>query len=84
VSHGDTTLPSSEASCSALCTQDVAGDADGLQFPGGAGDAESLDNVDEVGAGSLDGSDEVRDSVVGLQDGADGVLLRRLLGTQRD
>jgi hypothetical protein len=37
-----------------------------------------------VGAGSLDSSSEVRDSAVGLQDRAYGVLLRRLLGTERD
>jgi hypothetical protein len=30
------------------------------------------------------GSSEVRDSAVGLQDRAFGVLLRRLLGTQQD
>ena len=37
-----------------------------------------------MGAGSLDSSSEVRDSAVGLQDRAYGVLLRRLLGTERD
>jgi hypothetical protein len=50
---------------------------------GGAGDAKSLDSVDEVGAGSLDSSSEVRDIDVGLQDRAYGVLLLHLLGIQR-